>query len=274
MNFGRVESAKLAASRTFLMTSSNGTWAATRRRGRELARSRVTKETSASGAAPGRSAAATVSLSSMLDNARCGLKRGILAESSEVESARLLEMRVRGLTRGTSRSPTFVIVVMRMTWRAALVSVTGGKRSLLRAVARLPPRSVDSTRSGLAAKWASPSRAAKTAPPMRAAPHKPVKIVPLSQRTDTRLRSKSLLTPPSRDSGGSLPRSFAPDCALCQSRALPWSNFVRPPASVQSAHEPPSYSPSFPWNLRVPIDANIHRVPCHEGIYLHRSYLR
>src|SRR5215475_11887626 len=90
---------------------------------------------------------------------------------------------------------------------------------------------------------------------MRAAPHKPVKIVPLSQRTDTRLRSKSLLTPPSRDSGGSLPRSIAPDCALCQSRALPWSNFVRPlpPCSPRTNRRP--IQPSFPRNLRVPIDA-------------------
>src|SRR6266446_5892492 len=173
MNFGGIESVQLAASRTCLMTSSSATCAATRMRGIMLARSRVTKETSASGATSGRSSARTVSLS-MLATARCGLNRGRLAESSDVESARLLEMRVKGLTRGTSRSPTFVIAVMRMTWRAALLSVTGGRRSLLRAVARL--------------------------------------------------RSKSMLRPPSTDSGGSLPRSIAPDFGLCESRAFALSN--------------------------------------------------
>ena len=43
----------------------------------------------------------------------------------------------------------------------------------------------------MAAKWASPSSAVKTAPPIRAAPHRPVRIVPENHCAETRRRSTS-----------------------------------------------------------------------------------
>ena len=59
-----------------------------------------------------------------------------------------------------------------------------------------------STRSGMVAKLVSPSSAANTAPLMRAAPHRPVRIVPLNHWTETRRRSTRLPDWPSTDSGG------------------------------------------------------------------------
>ena len=120
----------------------------------------------------------------------------MLAESSDTESERLPAIRTNGRTRTISRllAPR-VVVVTRMTWRVALDSPGGGKRSALRllpARSAVPPtrlRSAASTRSGTVAKLVSPSSAAKTAPPMRAAPQRPVRIVPLNHWTDTRRRS-------------------------------------------------------------------------------------
>ena len=90
---------------------------------------------------------------------------GTLAESSEVVSERFEATRTNGRTRTISRSPARLVVEMRISWRAALISPVGGSLSLLRATAAtrsLPvnvPRSAASTRSGRAAKLASPSSA-------------------------------------------------------------------------------------------------------------------
>ena len=68
------------------------------------------------------------------------------------------------------------------------------------------PRNAVSTRSGAVAKLVSPSSDAKTAPPIRAAPQSPVRIVPLNHCTESRRRSTRPPLPPSTESGGSLPR--------------------------------------------------------------------
>ena len=96
----------------------------------------------------------------------------------------------------------------------ALDSPAGGSRSLLRLaslspIAPMAPRSVLSIRSGTVAKLVSPSSDAKTAPPIRAAPQTPVRIVPENHCTETRRRSMTPPVPPSTESGGSLPRSTA-----------------------------------------------------------------
>src|SRR5262249_3948935 len=103
----------------------------------------------------------------------------------------------------------------RMTWRAALASPGGGRRSALRvtlatrsAMPLTAPRTAASTRSGTVAKLVSPSSAAKTAPLMRAAPQRPVRTVPLNHWTETRRRSTKPPVSPSTDNGGSLPRSI------------------------------------------------------------------
>ncbi len=103
------------------------------------------------------------------------------------------------------------------------------RRSALRGPAgRSPPmapRSALSIRSGTPAKWASPSSDVKTAPPIRAAPHRPVRIVPENHWADTRRRSTVTPVPPSTDSGGSLPRSIRSISLLCRfAPRLPWSN--------------------------------------------------
>ena len=121
-----------AASRTRAITSSRGTAAAIFARGRTLARSRVTKETSASGSAPGDSSAATALPRPLSISRRAGLNFGTLAESSEVVSDRFEATRTNGRTRTISRSPARVVVEMRITWRAALVSPVGGSLSVLR----------------------------------------------------------------------------------------------------------------------------------------------
>ena len=154
-----------ATSRTCAITSSRGTAAAIFARGSMPARSRVTKETSASGSAPGVSSAATALPRPLSISRRAGLNFGTLAESSEVVSDRFEATRTNGRTRTISRSPARVVVEMRITWRAALVSPERGSLSVLRvacATRSLPvsvPRSAASTRSGKAAKFASPSSA-------------------------------------------------------------------------------------------------------------------
>ena len=77
-----------AASRTRAITSSSGTAAATFTRGSTLARSRVTKETSASGSAPGVSSAGTALPRPLSISRRAGLNFGTFEESSESESER------------------------------------------------------------------------------------------------------------------------------------------------------------------------------------------
>ena len=59
----------------------------------------------------------------------------MLADSSEVDSARLPATRTNARTRTTSRLPTRLVWVSRMTRRWVLDSLTGGSRSALRAVA-------------------------------------------------------------------------------------------------------------------------------------------
>ena len=76
-----------AVSRTRAMMSSIGSAAAILARGRTAARSRVTKETSASGSAPGVSSAATRCRGHAVSSF-CRLNGGTLAESSEVVSER------------------------------------------------------------------------------------------------------------------------------------------------------------------------------------------
>ena len=171
-------------------------------------KSQVTKETSASGSAAGASSAlATPSVRSF-----CGLNGGMLAESSETDSARLPETRTKGRVRTSSRSRSRVVTGMRRIWRATLGSVMAGSRSVLRTPLRRPPmlatapRNAVSRRSGAEAKLVSPSSEAKTAPPMRAAPHSPVRMVPLNHCSENRRRSTSTPVPPSTESGGSLPR--------------------------------------------------------------------
>src|SRR4029450_7548456 len=97
-----------------------------------------------------------------------GLKAGMLADSSEVESARLLATRTKARTRTISRLPTRRVWGARMPRRGALDSLGGGRRSDLRVVAvRSPePLSASCTRSGTVAKLLGPSRDAKKARPM------------------------------------------------------------------------------------------------------------
>ncbi len=139
---------------------------------------------------------------------RWALNGGILALRSLVVIDRLPEIRMNGRTRITSRLPTRVTVETRTTFRAAVDSPGGGRRSLLCRLAVLSlapnaPRSAPSTRSGTLAKVISPSSDAKTAPPMRAAPHRPVRMVPLNHCTETRRRSITAASEPSTESGGS-----------------------------------------------------------------------
>ena len=123
---------QLAASRTRLITSSTATVAVTRTRGSSPARSRVTNDTSASGSGPADSLfAPLVSLSASM---RCGLNGGILADSSEVESDRLVSTFTSMRLRTTSRLPMRVMFEVGITWRATLASPTGGSLSLLRDV--------------------------------------------------------------------------------------------------------------------------------------------
>src|SRR5271165_3881515 len=133
----------------------------------------------------------------------------------------------------TSRSPTRFVVVTLMTLRLAFDSAGVGSRSALRMAATMrspnapsEPRSAVSSRSGMLAKLASPSRAAKTAPPIRAAPHRPVRIVPLNHCTETRRRS-TVAASPSTDSGASSPSSVvafhsnAPRSLRCSKDLVP-----------------------------------------------------
>ena len=140
----------------------------------------------------------------------------MLAESWDTDSDKLPATRMKGRTRTISRLPLpRVVVDTRMTWRAALASPGGGRRSVLRValatrsvMAPMAPCKALSTRSGTVAKLVSPSRAAKTAPLMSAAPQRPVRMTPLSHWTETRRRSTKPLPSPSTDNGASLPRSI------------------------------------------------------------------
>ena len=247
---GDNDPAALAASRTRVMTSSSGNSVdaltfgsrepssqvagVTLLRTAGAAKSHVTKETSASGAA----AAAGESSSPEIVSARsfCGLNGGILAERSDTVSERLPETRTYGRTRTTSRSWVLEVVGMRTIWRATPVgSLTAGRRSVLRIAPRrspMPvnaPRNAVSRRSGASAKLVSPSSEAKTAPPIRAAPHSPVSIVPLNHCTESRRRSTRPPVPPSTRSGGSLPRSMVSVSSLrVAPRSLPWSKTTSP----------------------------------------------
>ena len=82
---------------------------------------------------------------------------------------------------------------------------------------------------GSEAKLVSPSSDVKTAPPIRAAPHNAVRIVPANHCTETRRRSTKPLVPPSTDSGGSLPSSMR---SACLDRYAPrdreWSKLAVP----------------------------------------------
>src|SRR5262247_3637702 len=66
---------------------------------------------------------------------------------------------------------------------------------------------------------------------MRAAPHRPVRIVPTNQRTDTRRRSTTAEPRPSANNGGSLPRSTSPIRSRYGPRGLPWSKIAVPLAN-------------------------------------------
>ncbi len=208
---------QLAASRTRPSTSSSGSTAAIFARGSTVARSRVKNETSASGSvpAPAPSSAAAMAASDCA-SIFCALKAGRPAESSDTESERLPATRTNGRTRTISRllAPRMVVET-RMTWRAALYSPGGGRRSALRvafdrrsATLAAASRISASTRCGTVAKLVSPSSAAKTAPLISAAPQRPVRMVPLNHWIETRRRSIGLVVSPSTDSGGSLPRSI------------------------------------------------------------------
>ena len=147
---------------------------------------------------------------------------------------------MNGSTRFTSRLRTFAGIEKRTFCRAALDSPGGGSRSLLCRLADLSPplkapRSAPSTRSGSLAKVISPSSDAKTAPPIRAAPQRPVKIVPLNHCTETRRRSITAASEPSTDSGGSWPRSMTPTDRL-----------KAPPRTVLEFKPPSPAIASFP----------------------------
>ena len=113
------------------------------------------------------------------------------------------------------------------------------------------PRSAVSTRSGTAAKLVSPSSDAKTAPPMRAAPQKPVRIVPENHCTETRRRSTRPVVSPSTESGGSLPRSMAiGSCLETMCAARPCRDPNRRPLRLRSKmdrrktlRQPPEIAP-------------------------------
>src|SRR4029453_18659201 len=207
--------------------------------GRFCAKSLVTNKTSASGSTASAlfgSTAATVEPTSL--SMRCALNGGILALRSLVVIDRLPEMRMYGRTRITSRLPTRLTVDTRTTFRAAVDSPGGGRRSLLcrlalRSFTPNAPRSAPSTRSGTLAKVISPSREAKTAPPMRAAPPRPVRMVPLNHCTETRRRSITAASEPSTESGGSCPRSMIPV-------SRPWP----PPRDVRWFNPPSPHIPS------------------------------
>jgi hypothetical protein len=96
----------------------------------------------------------------------------------------------------------------RMTSRAALASPGGGSRSVLRVTLAMRSDAADAPRNsrgpfrhggeiGLAVECR------ETAPPIRAAPHRPVRMVPLNHCTETRRRSITAASEPSTESGGS-----------------------------------------------------------------------
>ena len=157
----------------------------------------MTNDTSASGSASAASFGAAPGWRLGLARIFCGLKAGMLAESSDTESDRLPATRTNGRTRTISRLPTpRVVVDTRMTWRAALASPGGGRRSVLRVTLAMRSAMPIARRAArlrrAPARWRNWSRrraTAKTAPPIRAAPQRPVRIVPLNHCTETRRRS-------------------------------------------------------------------------------------
>ena len=156
------------------------------------------------------------------------------AERSDTVSDRLPAMRTKGRTRTTSWLPTRVVVETRMSCLAKEGSSAVCRRSLLRAPSRSAPavsapRSATSTRSGNDAKLVSPSSDVKTAPPIKAAPHRAVKIVPANHWTETRRRSTNAEVPPSTDSGASLPSSIVSAFFnRCAPRDRAWSKLTVP----------------------------------------------
>src|SRR6202043_3480311 len=78
-------------------------------------------------------------------------------------------------------------------------------------------------------KLVSPSSEAKTAPPIRAAPHKPVRIVPQNHWTERRRQPIRQHWPPSKESGGTLPRLIASASNLrFAPRSFAWSKTTVP----------------------------------------------
>ena len=231
-------------------------------RGSTDARSRCTNETSASGSAafavsaPGCGVSASASIF-------CGLNGGMPADNSVTAIARFEDTRTNGRTRTTSRLPERLVIETRMTWRAELVSPAGGRRSALRGPddrSAIAPRNAPSARSGMAAKCASPSSDVNTAPPISAAPQRPVRIVPENHWAETRRRSTVMPVPPSTDSGGSLPRSMRSISPLGRNAArLPVSNS---PSPCRRAHQTSGAPTRYDWSSgRVPTrpDRNTRR---------------
>ena len=101
---------------------------------------------------------------------------------------------------GDGRNPHHIPRGGRFAGRRQTVALV---QAALLSLAPNAPRSAPSTRSGTLAKVISPSSDAKTAPPMRAAPHRPVRMVPLNHCTETRRRSITAASEPSTESGGS-----------------------------------------------------------------------
>ena len=161
----------------------------------------------------------------------------MLAENSDAVSERLPETRTNERERTSSRSRTRVLIGTRNICRTIFGSVMAASRSVLRIPLKRPPmpasapRKAVSTRSGAEAKLVSPPSEAKTAPPMSAAPHSPVKMAPLNHCSDSRRRSTRPPVPPSAESGGSLPRSSSASSLRFAPRNLAWSKNHRPPHS-------------------------------------------
>src|SRR5204863_10149484 len=113
------------------------------------------------------------------------------------------------------------------------------------------------------AKVISPSSDAKTAPPIKAAPHRPVRMVPLNHCTETRRRSMTAASVPSTESGGSWPRSMIP-----ASRPYPPPRDVRwlkpPSPQIPSTFDNPCRSTpvphSPPWKGAPPEHGAPHRM--------------
>ena len=144
-------------------------------------------------------------------------------------SDRFEATRTNGRTRTISRSPARVVVEMRITWRAALVSPEAGSLSVL----RVDLRGALGAGEGAAQRRLDPlgqrgeirfavERDIDRAAHQRGAAQ-PVRIVPENHWTETRRRSTKPDGAPSTSNGGSLPRSIGSDAARRRfgSRRLP-----------------------------------------------------